>query len=131
MSTWQNRSGKPMPCVCGGSFVGPAALAMHKKTCEAVKSQTRERADAARPKSTRPTEHREIASELRQCIENDAMARESLRKAEADLSRMREFAGRTRADLEVARHAAASIGLQGSDAESVEAIRAWLRAVPK
>jgi crotonobetainyl-CoA:carnitine CoA-transferase CaiB-like acyl-CoA transferase len=128
--TWGKRNNNTVPCVCGRSFRGSAALATHKRTCEAFIAQTPGAAESAKT-STRPQEHREIASELREAIETNARAAWQLRAAEASYASAKEFARLASSALEDARAAAASIGLQGSDAESVEAIRAWLRGGTK
>ena len=129
--SWSNRSKDSIACVCGRVFSSGAGFATHKRTCVKFRAQNADAAATFRAASGRPQEHREIASSLREMIEINAVAQQKRRDAEAELVRASEFATSTSVDLEAARAKAASIGLQGSDAASVEAIRAWLRAVPR
>ena len=78
----------------------------------------------------RPQEHREIASELRESLEDHENAQSRLREAEAVVLRAREYAAITEADLATWRSKAAAVGLAGADAATAESIRAWLFASP-
>lgn len=113
-------------CVCGREFTR-RGIKMHARVCPAWGKAKR----APRPKSTRPQEHRELASELREAIDDNDNAQERLRAAEAAVVSARDYAARTAADLAEWRSKAAAIGLAGDDAATVESVRAWVRATPK
>ena len=112
-------------CACGKTFTR-VGITRHRKKCPVL----RRAALAERPKSTRTEEQREIASELRESLEDHENAQSRLREAEAAVLRAREYAAITEADLATWRSKAAAVGLAGADAATAESIRAWLFASP-
>jgi hypothetical protein len=112
-------------CACGETFT-ERGIARHRKGCAAYRAAAR----APKAPPTRPQEHRELASELREAIVDNDKAQERLRAAEAAVVSARDYAARTAADLAEWRLKAAAIGLAGDDAATVESVRAWVRATP-